>query len=138
MRVLVGEAFGTRSPVATLSPTLYLDVQLPAGATWELPMLAQEQAVYPVQGSLAIEGVPLEAHHMAVQSGSATLAASEGPTRFVVIGGQPLGRRWIWWNFVSTDKARIERAKLAWSLEDAEAGMGQVPGETERIELPVR
>ena len=138
VRVLVGEAFGGRSPVATLSPTLYLDVQLPAGTPWKLPMLAQEQAIYPVQGRVAVAGVPLEPHTMAVVSEASELVATDGPARFAVVGGQPLGHRFIWWNFVSSSKERIERAKVAWTVGDANAGMGQVPGETERIELPSR
>ena len=139
VRVLVGDAFGVRSPVATVSPTLYLDVQLPAGATWTLPILAEEQAIYPVQGSLSVAGAPLEPHTMAVVSAATELlATTDAPARFAVVGGQPLGHRFIWWNFVSSRKERIEQAKLAWRYGDANAGMGQVPGETERIELPVR
>ena len=138
MRVLVGDAFGAHSPVATLSPTLYLDVQLPAGARWTLPMLAEEQAIYPVQGTLAVAGVQLEPHTMAVVSNATELVAADGPARFAVVGGKPLGRRFIWWNFVSSSKERIEQAKVAWTYGDANAGMGQVPGETERIELPAR
>ncbi len=138
VRVLVGEAFGARSPVATVSPTLYLDVQLPAGVTWTLPMLAEEQAIYPVQGRVTLAGAPLEPHTMAVVSDATELVAIDGPARFAVVGGQPLGHRFIWWNFVSSRKERIEQAKVAWTHGDANAGMGQVPGETERIELPVR
>ena len=138
VHVLVGEAFGARSPVATLSPTLYLDVQLPAGATWTLPMLAQEQAIYPVQGHLAVAGTPLDPHTMAVVSGATELVATQGPARFAVVGGQPLGHRFIWWNFVSSSKERIDHAKEAWTHGDTSAGMGQVPGETERIALPLR
>ena len=107
-RLSVGKAFGARSPVATLSPTLVLDVQLPAGAIWTLPMLANEQAIYPLQGNGA------------------------------VAGGQPVGHRFIWWNFVSNRKERIGQAKVAWTYSDANVGMGQVPGETEQIELRMR
>ena len=138
VRVLVGDAFGARSPVASMSPTLYLDVQLPAGATWTLPMLADEQAIYPVQDNVTVDGALLEGHTMAVVSEATELAATDGPARFAVVGGQPLGHRFIWWNFVSSRKERIERAKVAWAQGDADAGMGQVPGETERIELPAR
>ncbi len=136
VRVLVGEAFGACSPVATLSPTLMLDVQLPAGAQWSLPLLAQEQAVYALQGQLAVDGEALEPHTMAVQSDAVRLTTGAEPVRLVVIGGAPLGRRFIWWNFVASDKERINAAKQAWQVGDANAGMGQVPGETERIELP--
>lgn len=138
VRVLVGEAFGQRSPVATLSPTLYLDVQLPAQSAWQLPMLAQQQAIYPVQGELQIEGSELPTHTMATLTAGVVLQTGAEPARFVVIGGTPLGRRFMWWNFVASSRERIDQAAAAWARADATAGMGQVPGETERIDLPVR
>jgi len=138
VRVLVGRALGVESPVATLSPTLYLDVQLPAGCSWTLPLLAEEQAVYGVQGSLQIDAEAVAPHTMAVLADTALLTAGPEGARFVVIGGQPLGRRFIYWNFVSTSRERIEQAGRDWTAGDASAGMGQVPGETERIPLPER
>ena len=138
VRVLVGEAFGLQSPVVTLSPTLYLDVQLPPNTRWTLPMLAQEQAVYAIQGSLAVASEDLPSHSMAVLSESTELMSGSEAVRLVVVGGQPLGRRFMWWNFVSSSKARIEAASAAWESMDAAVGMGQVPGETERIGLPSR
>lgn len=138
VRVLVGRALGAQSPVATLSPTLYLDVQLPASGNWTLPMLTQEQAVYAVNGEIQVNGQVVAPHTMAVLTDPAVLTAGPQGARLVVIGGQPLGRRLIWWNFVSTSKARIEQAAQAWSAGDATQGMGQVPGETERIPLPPR
>jgi len=138
VRVLVGQALGGESPVATLSPTLYLDVQLPAGGEWTLAMLAEEQAVYVVQGDLQIGAQALAPHTMAVLADAAVLTAGPEGARLVVIGGQPLGRRFIWWNFVSTSKERIEQAARDWTAGDASVGMDQVPGETERIPLPER
>lgn len=138
VRVLVGQALGVESPVATLSPTLYLDVQLPAGGQWTLPLLAEELAVYVVQGNLQIDAQALAPHTMAVLAQATALTAGVDGARFVVIGGQPLGRRFIWWNFVSTSKERIEQAGQAWTDGNASLGMGQVPGETERIPLPLR
>ncbi|MDO8770514.1 MAG: pirin family protein [Burkholderiaceae bacterium] len=138
VRVLVGHALGAQSPVVTMSPTLYLDVLLPADGQWTLPMLAEEQAVYVVRGAVQLDGQPLAAHTMAVLSDTSVLTAGPDGARLVVIGGQPLGRRLIWWNFVSTSKARIEQAAQAWEAGDARQGMGQVPGETERIPLPTR
>jgi len=101
-----------------------------------LPMLADEQAVYVVQGEVHIDAQALAPYTMAVLSDAAVLTAGPDGARCVVIGGQPLGRRLIWWNFVSTSKARIEQAAQAWTAGDASVGMGQVPGETERIPLP--
>ena len=138
VRVLVGQALGAESPVATLSPTLYLDVRLPANGQWTLPMLAEEQAVYVVQGALLLDGQPLAPNTLAVLSESAVLQAGPEGARLAVVGGQPLGRRLMWWNFVSTSKARIEQAGQAWEAMDASQGMAQVPGETEHIPLPQR
>lgn len=133
VRVLVGEAFGLRSPVHTLMPTLYLDVQLPAGGRLKLPALAPEMAVYVVQGALALEGQPLAALQMAVPDPSgAELIASEA-TRLVVIGGAPLDApRHMWWNFVSSRKDRIAQAAADWQGQR----FAQVPGETGFIPLP--
>ncbi|KGM42375.1 pirin [Aquabacterium sp. NJ1] len=136
VRVLVGQGWQVSSPVKAASPTLYLDVQLDAGCSLDLPALAPEMAVYTVAQALTLDGEALPAQTMAMLSG-ATRLANEGdaPARFVVIGGEPLdGPRFIWWNFVSSDKARITRAAQDW----ADARFANVPGETERIELPAR
>ena len=138
VRVLVGQALGAHSPVLTVSPTLYLDVQLPAGGRWTLPMLAPEQAVYAVQGDLQVDAQALATHTLAVLTDATVLTAGPEGARLVVIGGQPLGRRLMWWNFVSTSRERIDQAAQAWAAGDASQGMGQVPGETERIALPER
>lgn len=137
VRVLIGEAFGRRSPVATMSQTLYLDVQLPAGTTLQLPPVAAEMAVYVVDGGLVVDGNAQAALTMAVLTAGAgaALAAPDGPARFVVIGGEPLDApRHMWWNFVSSRKERIVQA-----ADDWEAGrFAPVPGEAEFIPLPER
>jgi redox-sensitive bicupin YhaK (pirin superfamily) len=133
VRVLVGAAFGQRSPVATLSPTLYLDVQLPADGVLDLPALAPQQAVYAVQGALQVDQQPLPAQQMAVLGGQAVRLRAREATRLVVIGGAPLDApRHMWWNFVSSRRERIAQAAQDWQAQR----MGQVPGETEFIPLP--
>ena len=135
VRVLVGEAWGLRSPVRTLSPALYVDVQLPAGGRMVLPPLAPELAVYAVQGDLALEGQQLPAQQMAVLDGGAVTLRAATAARLVVIGGAPLdGPRHMWWNFVSSRKERIVQAAEDWAAQR----LGQVPGETEFIPLPER
>ncbi|MDD0815057.1 pirin family protein [Curvibacter sp. HBC28] len=138
VRVLVGEAFGLRSPVATLSPTLYLDLNLAPGQSFDLPMLAQEQALYAVTGSVSLSGEVLPERHLGVLSQASVLQAGPEGCRLVLVGGQPLGHRHIRWNFVSSDPARLDQAGRDWEAGVAEAGMGQVPGETERIPMPPR
>jgi len=135
VRVLIGSAFGVTSPVATMSPTLYLDVQLPAGGVLELPALAQEMAVYAVDAAMQLDGQPLAEHTMAVlpPAASARLQAGATGTRLMVIGGAPLDApRHMWWNFVSSSKDRIVQAAHDWETDQ----MGQVPGDSERIPLP--
>ncbi|AEG92601.1 pirin family protein [Ramlibacter tataouinensis] len=133
VRVLVGEGFGMRSPVEPASPTLYLDIRLPAGARLELPPLAAEMAVYPVAGELRLDGAPLPARQMAVLHPDAGVRLEAvADARLAVIGGEPLGPRHMWWNFVSSRPERIQQAAADW-----EAGrFGRVPGETEFIPLP--
>jgi redox-sensitive bicupin YhaK (pirin superfamily) len=134
VRVLMGEAFGARSPVQAPSPTTYLDVALPQGGAFELPPLAKELAVYPVAGEITLDGEPLAPGEMAVLRPDAA-ARFEGPAgaRFAIVGGEPLGPRFMYWNFVSSRKERILQAS-----EDWEAGrFGVVPGDDkEFIPLP--
>ncbi len=137
VRMLIGEAFGQTSPVATYSRTLYLDVQLPAGATLEIPALVPEMAVYTVDAPVQLDGDTVAPRLLAVvEPGRAThLAAGDSAVRLMVIGGDALDApRHMWWNFVSSRKDRIVQAAADW---DAQA-MGQVPGEVEWIPLPER
>ncbi len=137
VRILVGNAFGKRSPVATYSETLYLDVVGETGGTLALPPPEDadfERAIYSVDEPLEVDGDMVPAFSMAVLApgAAATIAAPRG-ARYVVIGGAPLdGPRTIWWNFVSSSKERIEQAKADWTAER----MGKIAGEHEWIPLP--
>ena len=135
LRVLVGEAFGLRSPVATLSPTLYVDLALDAGASIVLPAAATERALYSVDTGFQLDGDGVSSHTMLVlEPGTQpTLHAPEG-ARIVMIGGEPLGHRFMVWNFVSSRKERITQAQDDWEAQR----FAKVPGETEFIPLPAR
>ena len=138
VRVLIGTAFGATSPVVTYSPTLYLDVLLPAGAALEVPALAQEMAVYALDNPVLLNGEALDALRLGVVEtgqGLRLAAPADAGARLIVIGGDALdGPRHIWWNFVSSSKERIAQAADDWEAQT----MGQVPGETEFIPLPER
>ena len=134
VRVLIGSAFGRTSPVKTYAPTLYLDICLPPGGTVDLPVLAAEAGVYAIDHSWLLDGEPMAAHTLVLLPGAARITAPQG-ARLMVVGGDPLdGHRFIWWNFVSSRKARIQQAGEDW----AHQAMGQVPGEVEFIPLPER
>jgi redox-sensitive bicupin YhaK (pirin superfamily) len=136
-RVLIGSMFGVTSPVKAPSPTMYADVAAQPGAYITLTHGDAELAIYSVDNDLLVNTQTLAAHTLGViaqDSESVIISAPEG-ARFVIIGGAPLeNRRFMWWNFVSSSKERIEQAKADWVAQR----MGQIPGETEWIALPAK
>jgi redox-sensitive bicupin YhaK (pirin superfamily) len=135
VRVLIGEGWGEKSPVATLHPTFYADVQLAAGSELKVPAYMPERAVYVASGQVSVGAQGLVERRMAVLSEGATVRLkAESASRVMLIGGEPLdGQRHIWWNFVSSSKERIERAKDDWQ----QGRFPLVPGdEDERLPLP--
>jgi redox-sensitive bicupin YhaK (pirin superfamily) len=132
VRVLIGEAFGHVSPVLTRSPTLYLDIALRAGAALPLPPAA-ERALYSVNAPFSLDDQDLPAHQMVVlREGERPMLGSSTGARVVLVGGQPLGRRHMVWNFVSSHPERILQAQDDWRARRFDP----VPGETEYIPLP--
>ncbi|OOG36981.1 pirin family protein [Polaromonas sp. A23] len=136
IRVLIGDAFGKSSPVKTFSKTIYLDVQLAASVVFTLPPLAQELALYTVDGTVLVDDETVAAHTLVLLApGVATSIVADNAVRLMIIGGDPLdGRRFMWWNFVSSRKERITQAAQDWEKQ----AMGQVPGDSELIPLPER
>ena len=133
VRVLVGHAFGARSPVPALAETLYLDVELAAGARMELPSLAEEVAVYAVTGDVQVDGEALAPRTMGVLPPQTALLQAAAAARLVVIGGAALDApRHLWWNFVSSRRERIVQASADWAAQR----MGKVAGDDEFIPLP--
>jgi redox-sensitive bicupin YhaK (pirin superfamily) len=114
--VVAGSAFGARSPVNVLSPTLYVHARLDAGATLQIEAEHAERAVYVISGALGCDARSFRPGTMIVLRGGkpAEIRALEA-ARVMILGGAPLaGERHIWWNFVSSSKERIERAKDDW------------------------
>ena len=133
VRVIMGAAYGERSPVNTYSRTLYLDCLVEAGATLTLPDDEQELALYVAEGSIDIEGETHGAGVMAVACPGGTLELCAAVrSRVMVIGGDALGARNIFWNFVHSSVNRIEQAKEDWR----EGRFPAVPGDDEFIPLP--
>jgi len=136
LTIVAGHAFGERSPVVVLHPTLYVSIDLEDGAELVVPAEHAERALFPVAGELYLDDVPLANAHLALlDADSLPLLRSVGRSRVMLLGGAPLdGPRHVWWNFVSSSREKIEAAKRAWK----ENRIGQVPGETEFIPLPER
>jgi redox-sensitive bicupin YhaK (pirin superfamily) len=115
MRLIAGSAFGLTNEVKTHSPLFYLHVVLDKEAILGLPKEHEERAVYVVKGSLEFGGRKYDAGQMLVfrKNSQPTVQALE-QTTLMLLGGEPLGERFIWWNFVSSRKERIEQAKSDW------------------------
>jgi redox-sensitive bicupin YhaK (pirin superfamily) len=113
IRVMMGNAFGLTSPVETFSETLYYEVDLPDGATVTLPE-APESAMYVVEGEADVDGVGSDRFVFSILNPGSHLVTARGRTRFVIIGGKPLGERYMKWNFVSSRPERIRKAAEAW------------------------
>jgi len=134
IRVIAGSAFGETSPVEVLSPTLYAAVALGASSSLVVPCEHPERAVYPVTGSVRIDGESIPAGALAVlQPGVDVELTSGDDASLMLLGGSPLeGKRLVHWNFVSSSRDRIEKAKDDWK----EDRFPEIPGETGRIPLP--
>jgi redox-sensitive bicupin YhaK (pirin superfamily) len=131
---LIAGQFGDRtSPVEVFSPILYLDLQFSAFSQFTLPSLYSEQAIYAIDSGLNVADTPLPPYRLAeLTTGQSIRLAATRAVRCIVIGGEPLGTRYKWWNFVSSRPERIEQAKADWRSDRFQA----VPGETECIPLP--
>jgi redox-sensitive bicupin YhaK (pirin superfamily) len=115
MRLIAGNAFGLKSNVKTHSPLFYLHVALNAGARFGLPKEHSERGIYIVKGSIEISGTVYSSGQMIVfTKGVDPMLHAKEATTLMLLGGEPLGERYIWWNFVSSKKDRIEQAKSDW------------------------
>jgi len=116
LRLVAGTAYGARSPVVTHSPLFFAHAQLRAGATLALPTGHTDRAAYVVRGEVEVGGQPHGPGRMVVApaGGEPVLTAHQDST-VVLLGGEPLGPRHLWWNFVSSRQERIEQAKADWA-----------------------
>jgi redox-sensitive bicupin YhaK (pirin superfamily) len=135
VRVLAGSALGMSSPVACLSPLFYVDAAMPPGSELALPSEHEERAVYVVSGRIQCAGEGAEVGRMLVlEKGVTVVIRAEGAARIVLVGGAPLdGERHIDWNFVSSSKERLMKARGDWK----DGRFPKVPGdEVEFIPAP--
>jgi redox-sensitive bicupin YhaK (pirin superfamily) len=114
-RLIAGEAFGEKSPVSTHSPLVYLHLQLEIGSAFTLPENYSERAFYIVEGSIECGNELFSKGQMVVfKKEEKPRLVAKTLSRLMILGGEPLGHRHIWWNFVSSRKERIEEAKEDW------------------------
>ena len=116
MRLIAGNAYGLQSQVHTNSPLFYLHVVLQKNMLFGLPKEHAERGFYIVKGAVEIAGMTYNEGKMLVFSHGVDprIIAKEEATTLMLLGGESLGDRFIWWNFVSSRKERIEQAKEDW------------------------
>lgn len=134
-RVVIGAFDGLKSPVRAASDTLYADIRLKPGTRVKIPADAEERAIYTLDGTVDISGDRFPQDRLLVfRPGDEIVVSSEDGAHFMLFGGASLSsKRYIWWNFVSSSKERIEQAKEEWKTGRFDI----VPGdEEEYIPLP--
>lgn len=135
VRVIIGDLYGARAATPTYSDMFYADVSLEPGAQLPIDANFEERAIYTLSGEIEISGDLFGPGQLLVfRAGDSVRVNAMTPARFQLLGGEPMdGRRYIWWNFVSSSKERIEQAKAEWK----ERRFDIVPGdETDFIPLP--
>ena len=142
LTLIAGEAYGVESPVQHLSPLFYLQAEMEAETTLAAPNNYTERAIYVVFGEVEIDGAAVREGEMAVLGENAPVRVlAKDRTRLMLLGGEPVGERKIWWNYVSSRPDRIEQAKRDWTAA-AQDGFPEggpftlPPGEHEHIPLP--
>lgn len=134
LRLIAGDAYGERSPVAVACPTFYVDAQLEAASRLELPDEHEERAFYVVNGRVSCGGQEFGERQMAIaRPGVAVALEALEASQVMLLGGAHLGERFIEWNFVASSQEKIDQAKVAWEARS----FPLVPGDEEEfIPLP--
>ncbi len=127
-RVMMGTAYGLTSPVKTFSSILYVEIDMAEGTEMELPQ-AEERGVYVVKGKVEIDGEASPLFSMSLLSSDAKMIRAKTDTRLAIIGGAPLGKRFMEWNFVSSRPERIQQAIKDWR----EGRFDKVPGDEDEF-----
>lgn len=134
-KVILGDVFGVKSPVKTFSNPIYAECSLEDKAQIKIPTDIEERSVYLLKGAVCAGNERFEAGRMIVfETGKEIVVTAEGAAHLMVIGGARLEKpRFMWWNFVSTSKERIEQAKEDWRNQKFE----KIPGDAEEfVPLP--
>lgn len=135
-RLIVGEAGGLKAATPSHSPIFYEHWQMDAGARRAVTQAYNERAVYCAAGEIEVDGTMLAAGQMAVLDGTSGGAVrAHRPSQVMVLGGEPLGERYLLWNFVSSSKERLEQAAEDWRQQRMTLPAGD---DQEYIPLPAK
>jgi len=133
-RLILGDFQGVKSPVKTQWETLYVDLHLEEGKEVQIPNTIEERALYVLDGSIEIAGVTYQPQQMMVLNpGDTVTLKALSHVHVMLLGGATMdSKRYIFWNFVSSSKERLEQAKEDWK----NGKFSKVPNDDEFIPLP--
>jgi redox-sensitive bicupin YhaK (pirin superfamily) len=131
-RLIAGRAFGMSANVRTHSPLFYIHLEMRDGARAALPEEHPDRAAYVASGAIECEGRRFAAGDMLVLARGEVSFTASGPATVMLLGGEPLGERFLYWNFVSSSKERIEQAKADW-----QAGRMKLPDRDREEFIPL-
>lgn len=131
--LIAGSAYGLTAAAKTLSPLFYAHLDMAPEATAEIPSGHEERALYIAAGAVEMDGARYEAGRMLVLGPGMSHVRAAGQATVMVLGGEPVGERFIYWNFVSSSKDRLAQAAADWK-----AGRMKLPDadDAEFIPLP--
>jgi len=143
LRLILGSAYGAVAPAGVFSDIFYADAALRPGARLPLPDDREDRGLHILEGSISIAGETFQAGQMMIFRPREAIVVAAGPSgaRLVILGGATLaGPRYIWWNFVSSSRDKIEAAKEEWRKRDWGRGQFDLPADDrdEFIPLPDR
>jgi redox-sensitive bicupin YhaK (pirin superfamily) len=114
-RLIAGSAYGVTADVQTHSPLFYVHLDLDAGKSAEIPAKYSERAVYMASGEVEVSGRRIPAGTMAVLGAAAATVRATQPSTIMLLGGEPIGERHLFWNFVSSSPDRLQQAAADWT-----------------------
>ncbi|MFN3229255.1 MAG: pirin family protein [Asticcacaulis sp.] len=136
--LVAGSAFGATSPVKVSSPLFYVHWDLKAGARSALPAEYPERGAYVVSGSVTAGGTRLTSGQMAVfNPGETIVFEAETDARLILIGGESVGDRVLWWNFVARDRQTIREAAADWGAQGGPSGRFALPEHDRSAFIPL-
>lgn len=130
--LIAGDAYGLTAAAATHSPLFYVHLELAAGATAEIPSGHAERALHIAAGAVEVGGRRYEAGRMLVLGAGASRVRASAPSTVMLLGGEPVGQRFLYWNFVSSSEARLVQAAADWK-----AGRMKLPDADDQEFIPL-
>jgi redox-sensitive bicupin YhaK (pirin superfamily) len=131
-QLIAGSAYGLTAGAQTHSPLFYAHLEMAPGATAEIPAGYRERALYIAAGTVELNGAPHRAGRMLVLGAAASRVQAVAASTIMVLGGEPVGERFLYWNFVSSSQDRLAQAAADWR-----AGRMKLPDADDQEFIPL-